>query len=349
MKKLTTLFTLFILLLQANAQDKTIVNFVATKVHKSVVLSVYLNDINVGAVGRNENLQVKMQSTGRISIIFLAGSDRFTKSIDVEKGKEYFFEVNYWISRYELFDDKEEGKEAFNSNDNTFVFEEEISNPIGKLDKNALDSGPKQGSGFLVNKEGFILTNFHVIDGAEKIEIRGIKGEFNVPFTARLVAVDRHSDLALLQVESKLIEFKTPPYTLLSSDSISKAENVFALGYPMENAMGSEVKVTNGIVNSLTGFKQSISEVQISAAVQGGNSGGPLFNSQGELIGVISAKLRSDVADQVSYAIKSNYLKQFLKESGATKFSSTENKLSGKNISEQVSSISNFVYLIKTE
>ena len=347
------LLILIITSVSAHAQEMATVNFVASKMSKDKSFTIYMNEKNVGTISNSENLQIKLLSTGRFSLIFLYGNLRFTKSIDVEKGQEYYFQVGFdpnwgrnWLGLYES---KEEGKKAFQGNEKTLVFEESLENPLSQIKRSDIASEPKQGSGFLVNKEGYILTNFHVIDGAKKIEIMGIKGDFTVPFTARLIAVDRHSDLALLKIETKLIEFENPPYNLLTSDSISKAENVFALGYPMESAMGSEVKVTNGIVNSLTGFKQSVSELQISAAVQGGNSGGPLFNSQGKLIGIISAKIRSDVADQVGYAIKSNYIEHFLRESGVTEFSLNQNQLTNKSISEQVSLISNFVYLIKTE
>jgi len=353
MKNLRNLVVLFLITLQANAQESAIVNFVVTKLGKDQTFTIFMNEINVGSVSSNENLQVKLLSTGRISIIALLGNNRITRSIDVEKGKEYYYElgIDIWWGKnlIGLFEDEKKGKEAFNSNEKTIVFAENVKNYIGKIGESDIYSRPNQGSGFLINDAGFILTNFHVIDGADKIEVIGIKGDFSVPFTAKLFAIDRLNDLALLKIESSLITFDNPPYNLADSRKVTKADRIFALGYPMENVMGGEVKVTDGIINSLSGYKHSISEFQISAAIQGGNSGGPLFNSNGQVIGIVSAKIRSDIADQVGYAIKSDYVSFFLEQSGITQFNSSTNELPGKTLSEQVSAISNYVYLIKTK
>ncbi len=347
MKKFISTIILLISILMSNAQDSTVVNIVATKMNK-IEFIVLINKVKVGTIKKGKNLQVKMISSGEVNIEYISGTYREDVTLYLDSGEEYFLEVNSWNDRYYSMSETK-GREAFESNELTEVFNEDLNNLIGVVDKKTLSFIPSQGSGFLVNKEGYILTNFHVVNGAETIEILGIKGDFTVPFKAKLIAADIQSDLALLKIESKIIQFNNPPYTLLSSDSIIKAESVFAMGFPMENLMGSEVKVTDGIINSLTGVKQSISQIQISAAIQGGNSGGPLFNSRGELIGIVSAKIRSDVADQVGYAIKSNYVKFFLEESGVTEFSDTKNQLVGKSLAEQVSLISNFVYLIKTK
>jgi S1-C subfamily serine protease len=338
---------------QLYSQSETRVNFVSTNIPQGIVYSIYMNDVNVGAITKNENLQVKMLSEGRISIIAIVQNERVTGLIDVEQGKEEFYDIgwNDWsgIARIRPPKDSVKIRDDFRANERTMVYQEKLSNPIGIISDENISLRPKQGSGFLINNEGYILTNFHVIDGADKVQVTGIRGDFSVPFTAIVIAIDRLNDLALIQIKSKLISFETPPYSITKSKNVSKAETVFALGYPMENAMGSEVKVTNGIINSITGYKQSISEFQISAAVQGGNSGGPLFNSRGEIIGIVSAKISSEIADQVGYAIKSDYIDFFLVQSGVTKFSQPKNTLENKSLSDQVELISDFIYVVKTE
>ncbi|KAB1065988.1 S1C family serine protease [Salibacter halophilus] len=293
-------------------------------------------------------IDYKIYSTGNIMVTSdWTMVDRIDQvTLNIESNKEYylFFDKGD-ISQVE---GPEEIQKSFDKIKRKFSYKESLEFPINRSSIVQNKKGPSQGTGFLVNNEGYILTNHHVVDTAESVKVIGIKGEFSIPVTARVVAVDESSDLALLRVESKLVSFEKPPYNLLNSDSVIKAERVFTLGYPMQSAMGSEVKITDGIINSLTGFKNSISEYQISAAVQEGNSGGPLFNSNGELIGIVSAKISSDVADQVGYAIKSNYIEDFLFESGVTQFNKTDAKLAGKELSEQVESISNFVYIIKT-
>lgn len=286
-------------------------------------------------------------STGSIVVTANYGG-LLTKQVElnIESNQEYYL----------LFDkgkfseqSKEEIQKYADKVVNKLNYKENIDFPINKESISQNKKGPSQGSGFLLNNQGYIITNFHVIEDAKTIKVEGIKGDFTVPFTARVIAVDRLTDLALLKIDSKLVTFETPPYEFIHTKNTSKAERVFALGYPLQNTMGGEVKVTDGIINSLTGFKQSISEFQISAPVQPGNSGGPLFNSQGQLIGIISAKIKSEYAEQVGYAIKSDYILFFLENVEGIELNTSENILSEKTLSDQVKSISNFVYIIKCE
>jgi S1-C subfamily serine protease len=207
----------------------------------------------------------------------------------------------------------------------------------------------KQGTGFLINNEGYVVTNFHVIDGAKEITVKGIKGDYNTPFQLDVVAVDRQLDLALLKINTKLITFETPPYAIGKSKILDQASDIFALGYPMKSTMGNEIKVTTGIVNSTSGFKGSISEFQISASVQPGNSGGPLLDKDGNIVGVVSAKIKSKEVDNVGYAIKSDYLTFFLEQIGDIEFKKEAEKLEETDLSTKVKQISNFVYIIETK
>ena len=84
-------------------------------------------------------------------------------------------------------------------------------------------------------------------------------------------------------------------------------EDVFVLGYPMTQALGNEIKLTNGIISARTGYQGDISTYQISAPVQPGNSGAPMFDSNGNIIGIVVAGVPG--ADNVGYAIKTLYLK----------------------------------------
>ena len=98
-------------------------------------------------------------------------------------------------------------------------------------------------------------------------------------------------------------------YPNFKTRSADVGEEVFALGYPMAlSIMGKEIKFTDGRISSKSGFQGDITTYQSTTPIQGGNSGGPLFDSKGNLIAINSAKLKSDVADNVSYSIKSSYL-----------------------------------------
>lgn len=117
------------------------------------------------------------------------------------------------------------------------------------------------------------------------------------------------------------------------------------MGYPLRASMGDEIKLTNGIISSKTGYQGDISSYQISAPVQPGNSGGPLFNSQGNLIGIVNAKLTG--AENASYAIKTNYLTNLLELLSSPPVLQTKNLLAGKSLTTQVETIKKYVYIIE--
>ena len=113
----------------------------------------------------------------------------------------------------------------------------------------------------------------------------------------------------------------------------------------MISTMGTEIKLTTGVISSRSGFKGDVSTYQVSAPVQPGNSGGPLFNYKGELIGIINAKHSN--AENVSYAIKSSYIKNLIESFTNDNLFPTNNIISDKNLSYQVKSLTPFVYIIQ--
>jgi S1-C subfamily serine protease len=146
--------------------------------------------------------------------------------------------------------------------------------------------GVATGSGFVIDSEGHILTNNHVVEGADKIEVK--LGESDTNYTAEVVGADPASDLALLKVDAPAKELH--PLTLGDSSKMEVGDPVVAIGNPF----GLDRTVTSGIVSALqrqiqapNGF--SIDNViQTDAAINPGNSGGPLINSEGEVIGINS-------------------------------------------------------------
>lgn len=330
----------------------TEINFVGT----GEVNKLYINDYLITSFGNGDLIRYKMYSTGRITITFLVNNVRSEGFIDVERNTRYYYLGG---TGYPVLKNEQLSKKAFheytenleakkNFTFNVIEIEEDARNPVGKS-KDSRPNERKQGTGFLINSDGYIITNFHVIEDASKVTISGINGDFSTPFEATVIAIDRRNDLALLRVDPRLATFSSPPYTLRSSKDVKKAERIYAVGYPIENSLGKEMKITDGIINSMTGFQSSISEFQISAAIQAGNSGGPLFDSDGELVGVIAAKIVSNGIDQVGYAIKSDYLLFFLDQIGKTTFNSGENQLQGKELHQQVELIADFIYIIESE
>lgn len=200
------------------------------------------------------------------------------------------------------------------------------------------------GSGFALNN-GYICTNYHVIDGAKNIEIHGIQGDFTTSYSAKVVASDKFNDLAILKVDD--VEFKgfgTVPYNVKTSMA-DVGEEVFVLGYPLTTTMGDEIKLTTGVVSSRTGYQGDVSLYQISAPIQPGNSGGPLFDSQGNLIGVVSAKHAG--AENVGYAIKASYLRNLTGSSITEDVLPANNLVSSLPLTGKVKKVKDFVYFIE--
>lgn len=170
--------------------------------------------------------------------------------------------------------------------------------------------GTSSGTGFLLSKDGYVITNSHVVEGAKSIEISGIGEDVDEKYMAKVVVDDKQNDLVILKImDVSFTALENIPYAFKFAMA-DVGESCFVLGYPMPGPMGTEIKLTNGIVSSKTGFEGSVAQYQISAPVQPGNSGGPLFDSEGNVIGVIEAKLMG--AENVGYAIKASYIKQLI-------------------------------------
>lgn len=203
------------------------------------------------------------------------------------------------------------------------------------------------GTGFAISSNGIIATNYHVIENAQTIKVRGVNSNFNKTYKAKVLLSDKNNDLALIQIiDNSFTSLGTVPY-VLNTKLVNAGENIFALGYPLRAAMGDEIKLTNGIISSKTGFQGDITSYQVSAPVQPGNSGGPLFDANGNVIGIINAKLT--IAENASYAVKASYLMNLIELLNNPPRLTTISTLNNKDLASQVKIINKFVYIIETE
>ncbi|OPZ00678.1 serine protease [Bradyrhizobium sacchari] len=176
----------------------------------------------------------------------------------------------------------------------------------------------KSGTGFVVSANGHVVTNNHVIDGC----VGDIKGNLTgeAPLVLRVVSSDATNDLALLQAPST-VTFKE--FARIRDRSIRSGDSVVAIGFPYHGLLSSDFTVTTGIVSSLSGMRNDSRFLQISAPVQPGNSGGPLFDTTGQIVGVVTGKLDSlriavatgNIPENINFAIKTGALRDFLDNS----------------------------------
>jgi S1-C subfamily serine protease len=173
------------------------------------------------------------------------------------------------------------------------------------------------GSGFAV-ADGRLLTNNHVVEGCARLVARNAQGA-SAP--APVLAVDPHRDLALLRVPPGF----APPLKLRGGPPVLRGESVITYGFPLAGLLSSGPTLTTGDVSALSGLRDTPMHFQISAPVQPGNSGGPLLDAQGHVIGVVVSKLNAariaqmtggDIPQNVNFAVKGAEVIAFLHEHG---------------------------------
>ena len=149
------------------------------------------------------------------------------------------------------------------------------------------------GSGIVLSTDGYIATNNHVVDGGIEFFVDVFTNGFKKSYKASVVKTDATNDLAIIKINDPTFkDFSILPYSL-RMQGINVGEKVFAMGYPRPGLQGEEVKVTDGIISSKTGFQNDNKTYQISAPIQPGNSGGPLFDNSSNLIGLTNAGIPS--------------------------------------------------------
>lgn len=198
---------------------------------------------------------------------------------------------------------------------NSIMYSQEIDEPFVSADIDTKTLKNKawksSGSGFVVSTTGYIVTNHHVVDEAKEVEVDLLRNGEVKSYACEVILMDEKSDLAVIKIkDSTFVPYKSIPYTL-QSKLTDVGTNVFALGYPLAmGTLGNELKYTEGSINARTGMNGEVLAYQISVPVQPGNSGGPLFDYKGNIIGVVNSKLFN--ADNVAFAVKANYILNLL-------------------------------------
>ena len=192
------------------------------------------------------------------------------------------------------------------------------------------------GTGFAVSSNGHVITNNHVINGCQNVKIHH-KGRV-IPAT--VVTYDPNNDLALLKGD-----FRPSTVFSLSSQKPELLQDVYVAGYPFGRKISTSVKVTKGIISSLTGIGNNFSNIQIDAALQPGNSGGPILNERGNVVGVAVAKLDLKkilknfgvIPENTNFGIKTNVVRSLLESNNVDLPNPNQRKISKLKLGKMVS------------
>ena len=168
------------------------------------------------------------------------------------------------------------------------------------------------GSGFFINRQGYALTNNHVVSICRQ-NVSIIDGK---EILFRVIGTDKTNDIAIIKAN-----IRPSDYIKINTDGAKLGENVVAVGYPLAGRLSDSVKITKGIVSSLTGLNNNIGQIQIDAALQPGNSGGPVLNEDGVMVGMASAGLNKllmakearYIPENVNFAVASPIIVNVLK------------------------------------
>jgi serine protease Do len=187
----------------------------------------------------------------------------------------------------------------------------------------SIETPSGKGSGFIINKEGYAITNSHVIQGETRISAilyQNVSGGLSRRRIedVEIIAINPFFDLALIRLTLP-DDLKLNHVILGNGDEVHTGDSVFAVGNPL----GLERSVTQGIVSSRNRNLDGQLYLQTDTAINPGNSGGPLFNQRGEVIGVTSLGARADMADNLGFAIPIGYVKDFLRNREAFSFDKT--------------------------
>jgi hypothetical protein len=162
----------------------------------------------------------------------------------------------------------------------------------------------KVGTGFILDKDGLIATNLHVIEGESNVRVRLYKDSTEYKATV-VAAVDKGHDLALIRITPKK---PLPTLRLGDSDTIAAGDKIYAIGNPLGVF---DYSITDGLISQIRPLSDDLTILQISAAISQGSSGGPLFNQYGEVVGVTTAIITQGQA--INLAVPANYLRPLMK------------------------------------
>ncbi|MBL7725255.1 MAG: trypsin-like peptidase domain-containing protein [Chitinophagaceae bacterium] len=214
-----------------------------------------------------------------------------------------------------------------------------VKNSITKSDNTIIYK--TGGTGFIIDAKGYLVTNAHVVEGARNIAIQNSKGEY----VAKVVFIDAVKDIAILKIEDESFKpYSSVPYAI-SRSAGKLAEPIFTLGYPR-----NEIVYGQGYLSAKTGFNGDTLSCQLELAANRGNSGSPILNRKGEVIGILNGRQRN--TEGFAFAIQGKYIYKVLddlkKDTSYQKVKITsKSSIGGLDFQQQVEKVEDYIFMVK--
>ncbi|MFA5804229.1 MAG: serine protease [Melioribacteraceae bacterium] len=222
---------------------------------------------------------------------------------------------------------------------------------------NISSESKSSSSGFLISESGLIVTNYHAVENSNLIEV--VFPTFSKKYISTIKIKDVKNDITILELKDFVyssIFDQSIPYSFIDANSVKIGEEVFTLGFPFGDIMGSKSRLSTGRINSQFGIQDDPRLFQISNPLQPGNSGGPLFNNKGELVGLVVSSLNAKyfyenvgvIPQNVNFAIKSTYLQNLISMMPeGNNILKRKNLVKQSKMEEQIEQLNPFVVQIK--
>ena len=179
----------------------------------------------------------------------------------------------------------------------------------------------------IVSKDGTVITNYHVIEGCElnKVTYKGTQLE------GKVLSIDKVNDIAILKTN-----INSDTAFSVSNEDVSLLEDVVVAGYPLGKKVSSAIKTHKGVVTALAGAGDNYSNFQTDATINAGNSGGPIMNQKGNIVGIAVATWVQEGVQGVHFGIKSSTLKTFANSNSLTLTQPNNRELSNKDLGKLI-------------